>query len=332
MAIERAFAAGIPAAVLAALTACAGPGSDVPSAAPLAHARSAAYERATGSSGFNFMTVDDPADPSFNEILGVNDGSKLVGFYGSGSASDPSEGYIVVSPFGSTNFREEAYPGAADTELTGLNDKKTFVGFFRRMNNDIRGLVLVSGIWNNYKHPRGMPRGKSVTELLGVNSSDLAVGYYKDSSGVNEAFTLDIPSGTYHPLSPPGGNNSIATGISGRGDIVGYLQKSGHSVGFLLRKGSYTEFSYPSATDTKFLGVTVYDQIVGSYTESSGATHGFLLTNPLKPSIAWKQIDEPNAAGTTVVTGINQSDDIAGYYVDSSGNTNGFFATPQSLR
>jgi hypothetical protein len=74
----------------------------------------------------------------------------------------------------------------------------------------------------------------------------------------------------------------------------------------------------------------VHDQIVGSYVDSAGATHGFLLTNPLEESISWQPIDEPNAAGLTVTTGINQHDQIVGYYVDGSGNTNGFLATPAS--
>ncbi|HEY6326226.1 MAG TPA: hypothetical protein VIW73_06920 [Candidatus Cybelea sp.] len=318
---ERAFAAITLGTLLAGLAACAGPATTSASApAPLAPMPAV-------SPGYNFMTVDNQTDPKFNEILGINDGAKLTGFYGSGSASDPSTGYIVVAPYGQNNFRKESYPGAVDTELAGLNDKRTFVGFFRDSQNNVLGAVFVGGIWTNYKHPNGMPKGKSVTELLDVDSADIAVGFYTNSSGVKEPFTLDIMTNKYQALSPPGGDNAVATSITGHGDIVGYLQKSGHAVGFLLRRGTYTELAYPGATDTKFLGVTVYDQIVGSYSNSSGATHGFLLTNPLKESIAWQRIDEPNAVGTTVITGINQSGDIVGYYVDSAGNTNGFFAS-----
>ena len=324
MVIERAFLSVAFGTLLAGLAACAGPGS--PSASPPAQPASLVGVNPGASSGFTFKTVDDQAS-AFNEILGINDGAKLTGFFGSGSSSDPSVGYIVVAPYGQNNFRKESYPGGLDTELTGLNDKRTFVGFYQDTQNDILGTVLVNGIWTKYKHPDGMPKGKSVTELLGVNSSDIAVGFFADSSGVNEAFTLDILTGKYRPVSPPSGNNAVATSIDGRGDVVGYLQKGGHSAGFLLRQGTYTEFTYPGATDTKFLGVTVYDQIVGSYVGSSGGTHGFLLTNPLKESIAWQRIDEPYAVGTTVITGINQSDDIVGYYVGSSGNTNGFFAS-----
>jgi len=322
MLTERGFVAVTLGALLAGLAACAGPASPSTSPpAPLAEVPEA-------SSGYTFQTVDDNAS-NFNEILGINDGAKIVGFYGSGASSDPSVGYIVVAPYGQTNFRKESYPGALDTELTGLNDKRTFVGFYKDTENDILGAVLVGGIWTSYKHPHGMPKGKSVTELLGVNNSDTAVGFYTDASGVNEAFTLDVLTGKYRPISPPGANGAVASSISGRGDIVGYLQKNGHAVGFLLRQGTYTELSYPGATDTEFLGVTVYDRIVGSYGGSSGATHGFLLTNPLKSSITWERIDAPYAQGTTVVTGINQSDDIVGYYVGSGGTTNGFFASRQ---
>lgn len=318
---ERALAAITLGILLAGLAACAGAASpNATPQAPLALVPGA-------SSGYNFTTIDDQADPTFNEILGINDGATLTGFYGSGSKSDPSIGYIVLPPYGQNNFRKESYPSAVDTELTGLNDKRTFVGFYRDSQNDILGTVLVSGIWTNYKHPGGKPKGKSVTELLGVNSSDIAVGFYTNSAGVNEPFTLNIVTDKYSSLSPPGGNNAVATSIDGRGDIVGYLQKSGHSVGFLLHQGTYTELSYPGATDTKFLGVTVYDEIVGSYVASSGATHGFLLVSPFRKSIAWQTIDEPNAVGTTVITGINHTGDIAGYYVDSAGNTNGFFAS-----
>jgi hypothetical protein len=328
MAMERAVAAGIFGTLLVALTACGAVGTtETPQAAAPALVRAAATRAVPGASGFTFTTVDDQADPSFNEILGIDDGGRLVGFYGSGSTSDPSEGYIVSPPYQQNNFRKESYPGAVDTELTGINDKRTVVGFYRDTSNDVLGLIFVGGIWTNVKHPRGMPKGQSVTELLGVNTADLAVGFYTDPSGVNEAFTLDLNTGKYRPISPPSGNNAVATSVSGRGDIAGYLEKHGHFVGFLLRKGAYAEFSYPGATDTKFLGITVYDQIVGSYTGSAGATHGFLLTDPLKSSISWERIDEPSAAGTTVVTGVNQSDDIVGYYVDSAGDTNGFFAS-----
>jgi hypothetical protein len=328
MPIERAFAAGFLGLLVPLLTACSTLGSSSTPSTALRPASSPRFGSARNASfTFKFTTIDDQTNPIFNEILGLNDGGKLAGFYGNGSVSNPNQGYVVDPPYQQTNFRSYNYPNASDTQVTSLNDKKTVVGFYRDAKNNVRGFVNVEGIWTNYRHPHGLGEGKSVTELLGVNSSDLAVGFYTNASGVNEAFSLNLVTGKVHAIDPPGGTNAVATSIAGRGDIVGYFEKNSQLVGFLLRLGTFTEFTYPGATDTKFLGVTVYDQIVGSYVDSGGSTHGFLLTEPLKPSIAWQQVDEPNAVGTSVVSGINQSDDIAGYYVDSAGNTNGFFAT-----
>jgi hypothetical protein len=334
MPIERAIATGIFALLVPLLNACSNPGS---SSMPGTELRAVASPRQFGapqnaSFSFKYATIDDQSDPTFNEILGLNDGGKLAGFFGNGSPSHPNQGYVVDPPYGQSNFRRASYPGAVDTQVTALNDKQSVVGFYRDANNNVRGFLLIRGIWTNFRHPHGLGRGKSVTELLGVNNANVAVGFYADVSGVNKAFSLNVVTGKYHAIDPPGGTNAVATGITGRGDIVGYVEKSSHYVGFLLRLGTFTELGYPGATDTKFLGATVYDQTVGSYAGSGGATHGFLLTEPLKPSISWQQIDEPNAAGTTVVSGINQRDDIAGYYVDSVGNTNGFFATLASRR
>jgi hypothetical protein len=328
MPIKRAFAAGFLGLLVPLLTACSTVGSSSTPSTALRPALSQRLGSARNASfSFKFVTMDDQTDPAFNEILGLNDGGKLAGFFGNGSASSPNQGYVVDPPYQQTNFKAYNYPNAMDSQVTGLNDKKTVVGFYRDAKNNVRGFVNVQGIWTNYRHPHGLGQGKSVTELLDVNNSDVAVGFYTNSAGVNEAFSLDLLTGKVHAIDPPGGTNAVATSIGGRGDIVGYLEKSSHLVGFLLRLGTFTEFSYPAATDTKFLGVTVFDQIVGSYVDSGGSTHGFLLTEPLKPSIGWQQIDEPNAVGTTVVSGINQSDDIVGYYLDSAGNTNGFFAT-----
>ncbi|HYL27745.1 MAG TPA: hypothetical protein VEW74_07905, partial [Candidatus Nitrosotalea sp.] len=81
-------------------------------------------------------------------------------------------------------------------------------------------------------------------------------------------------------------------------------------------------------TDTEALAVNWQDQIVGSYIDSLGATHAFVLTNPLnQPN--WQSVDEPKALGLTVLTSIQDHDYMVGYYLDGSGKINGFLATPQ---
>ena len=324
--LERWIAAATLTVVGGALTGCS---STTSSAVPTTPAAPTSEVRSTLS--FTFTTIDDQTDPTFNEVLGLNNEGKLAGFYGNGSAGHPNRGYVVYHPYGQNNFRNVNYPSAADTQVTSVNNKKAVAGFYVDGNGSTFGFVYTGGIWSSYEDPHAAKGKGSVTEIFAINDASLAVGFYKDKSGKRNAFEVNVPMGTYQGIRPPGGNNAVATGITGRGDVAGYMTNaSGVTVGFLLRQGAYTRFSYPAATSTKFLGVTVHDQIVGSYVDSAGATHGFLLINPLEESISWQPIDEPNAAGLTVTTGINQHDQIVGYYVGGSGNTNGFLATPAS--
>ena len=120
---------------------------------------------------------------------------------------------------------------------------------------------------------------------------------------------------------------SIAAGINDNGDIVGFLTTSNGSVkGFLLRGTTFTLFSFPHSNNTTPFGINLSDQIVGSYVDGAGKTHGFLLTNPLTHA-HYQSIDDPNGIGTTIINGINDNASLVGFYVDSAGNTDGFLAT-----
>ncbi len=61
------------------------------------------------------------------------------------------------------------------------------------------------------------------------------------------------------------------------------------------------------------------DEIVGSYTNSSGLEQGFVWN-----SGTYFTIDDPSGTKGTVLTGINNSGAAVGYYFDSSGAAHGF--------
>ncbi|MGC1379845.1 MAG: hypothetical protein WA814_02335 [Candidatus Baltobacteraceae bacterium] len=281
---------------------------------------------------YAFTTLDNQADPTFNRLLGINNLGKISGYYGSGATGHPNRGYVVYRPYGPNNFRNENYPGASDTQVTSLNNKRTIAGLYVARHGAIFGFVQTKGIWSSYKDPHLRKGDGSVTELLGLSDSGLAVGFYTATSGAsfNQGFELDEPSGKFHNINPPGAKSAAASGINTKGDIVGFLTRSDdHVAGFLLKGGLFTEFSYPRATATQALGVNYQDQIAGTYVDRSGASHGFVLTNPLSKDPTWQSIDDPNGKGKTVVTSINNHHDLVGYYVDRYGNTDGFLAVPK---
>ena len=66
---------------------------------------------------FTFQTFNDPADhnsPTFNNLLGINLFGQIAGFYGSGAAGDPNQGYLLP-PNGT--FIPKNFPGSAQTQL-----------------------------------------------------------------------------------------------------------------------------------------------------------------------------------------------------------------------
>jgi hypothetical protein len=79
--------------------------------------------------------------------------------------------------------------------------------------------------------------------------------------------------------------------------------------------------------NTQALGINRSDQIVGSYDDASGATHGFVLTSPTSGA-TFQTIDDPQGVGSTVVNGLNDAGRLVGFFTDAGGNTDGFLAKP----
>lgn len=74
------------------------------------------------------------------------------------------------------------------------------------------------------------------------------------------------------------------------------------------RSYSYVSIDYPEATGTSLSGINARGDIVGSYVDKSGTSHGLVLRDG-----EFTSIDVPGAAGTDA-RGINPAGDIVGGY------------------
>lgn len=326
---KPALTAIVLAIVTPALVACGGTTAFSPSAQAPSSIQSSHGIRPMGATAWTFTTLDDPNNPSYNELLGINNEKEICGFDGAGTTKDPANGFCLAEE-GNGHFRQHDYPSLAlDTYVTSLNNTKAIAGWYQSNFGPIFGFIYQHGVWTSYKDLKLRHGSTNITKLLGLSDAGLAVGYYTDDSGNNHGFELNSTIGKYHGIVPPGGISVEATGINGKGDIVGWMTTaSGQIKSFLLIGGSFTTFAAPKSTNTQALAVNWQDQIVGSYVDSNGATHGFLMSNPLNHP-TWMTIDEPKANGVTVLTSLENHDYIVGYYIDSVGNTNGFLMTPQ---
>ena len=273
---------------------------------------------------YTFTALDNANDPTFNQLLGINDSGEIAGYFGSGATGHPNRGYTLVAPYGQANYTNEDFPGAQQTQVTGLNNRAITVGFYADTANDNFGFVDDNGRYSVVIDPNTPSMTAGINQLLGINDHHLAVGFYNDLNGISHGYEVNLHSYNFTPVSPPGTTGSTATGINDQGDVSGFTTSStGTMVGFLLKGKNFTTLSFPGATQTQAFGVNNHDQVVGDYVGVDGVAHGFVYSNG-----TYTGIDDPNGLGTTTINGINNAGDIVGFYIDSAGNTDGFLGRP----
>ena len=248
----------------------------------------------------------------------------IFGTYSDSSSNDVAS-YLTKTPY--EKFQRIADPGAQATIVTAVAAREVAAVVFNPPQlPGIWSFVRIDGAWELVKSRReGM-------EILGVNDSLIAVGFYLSRSNAMVPFELNLKTNRLRRLHPPNSVSGEAAGINDEDDVVGsFTAPSGGMHGFFLRSGSYHEFSYPSASSTQANGLNARDQVAGQYVDSGGVTHGFILTDPAAPpaSRMWQSIDEPNAAALTVVNAIDGRDELCGWYVDGNDAVHGFVATPK---
>jgi hypothetical protein len=278
-------------------------------------------------SSFSFSTLDNSADPTFNQLLGINAHNVISGYLGSGAAGHPNRGYLLSLPYAQANYVNENFPGSTQTQVTGLNNLGDTTGFWVTANGTNHGFVAWNGVFTSYNDPNTPHAKGSVNQLLGVNNAGIAVGFYNDAQGNSHAYELNQATGQFTPIHVPGAS-VVATGINNAGVIVGFATDSaGTTSSWMLDNGQLTTFQFPGGSGTQAFGVSGRNWVVGSYQDASGATHGFVLYEPRKAP-RWQTIDDPGGVGSTVVNGINNAGDLVGFYTDTAGNTHGMLAVP----
>jgi probable HAF family extracellular repeat protein len=100
-----------------------------------------------------------------------------------------------------------------------------------------------------------------------------------------------------------GGPNLQGTGVG-----VYELTTGGALHGFArTANGTFTHIDVPGATNTTPNFINLEGTIVGSYTDSAGTSHGFVLNRG-----NYTTVDDPGAVGT-VLTGINDLGELSGF-------------------
>jgi hypothetical protein len=298
----------------------------------LAGSASASTLGSHAATAYSFRTLDNANDPTFNQLLGINDFDQIAGYFGSGAQGHPNKGYVLLPPYSQRSYINENFPGSVQTQVTGLNNAGVTVGFWSSMNNanmvnDNHGFVDVHGHFRNADFPTGSPASPPVDQLLGVNDGDVAVGFYTDADNNNHGYEYNIRDNRFSSVVDPNapGTSLTAAAINDFGDVAGLYTNpaNGNTDGFLLRHGRFTDLAVPGAASTMALGVNARDEVVGEWADAAGNMHGFTWT----PQAGFTTVDDPNGLGTTTINGVNDLGQVVGFYTVGT-ITHGFVATP----
>ena len=324
----------------AARPARVGPVAAGPKASPAASAARQASPAAPGdpAPGYSLSTLDDATDLAFNQLLGINNLGHIAGYFGSGAAGQPNHGFIVRRPYSQPKYQSLSFPGSAQTELTGLNDRGVQVGFWSTQNNasgvdNNFGCYLEDGHFRSVNFPTADNTNPPVNQLLGVNDAGIAVGFYTDAKGFDHGYTYDIATKTFTTVAVAGASSVVAAAINNSGSVAGFFSgPAGATEGFVLRpSGQMSVLDFPGATMTRALGVNDSGEVVGDYQLGRGhraRTHGFTWTQ----RHGFTTVDGPDGAVDTTINGVNNAGELVGSYVTRSGTTDGLLAKPNGLR
>ncbi len=316
----------------------------------------------SGTPGYTITSIDEPsAGTSAVEgtiIFGVNASGAMTGAYS--SQSEVGLGFVCTA--GGTSCTSFDAPDAGSTPSSGslqgtlgiaIDTAGDVAGVYADTNFAYHGFwrSATTGTITEFDDPNApTPTSSRGTFPTSINDNGQIVGNYTtgsyDTLSLYRGFLYSTANGTFTQIDEPNaGTGSVSSyqkegttpaAINASGVVTGYYSdSSGNRHGFIRSAaGNYTSFDAPGATTntgkggglsgTLPLSIDAAGDVAGSYTDSSGVRHGFILP---AGSTAATSFDAPGASttsqkgtiGGTMAASIDPTGSyISGGYTDSS--------------
>ena len=276
---------------------------------------------ASAAPTYSFLSVANPNDTAFTQLLGINNSSTIAGYWGDGTVI-ANHGFTLVLP---NTFTPENFPGAIQTQVIGINNTGWTDGFYVDTAGVTHGFTFNAGTFTTVDAP-----ATAFNQLLGINDSLTAVGYSStDPTGMTLQMSFKESGGTVTYITgfPVGTLNNQAVGINNGGTAVGFYQDpTGAFHGYIATGTTASPFdvTFGGAMGTQAFGINNHGEIVGDYTDSTGTMHGFVFIGGV-----FYTVDDPSGvAGSTVINGVNDLGQLVGFYTNANDAVVGFVATP----
>jgi hypothetical protein len=166
------------------------------------------------------------------------------------------------------------------------------------------------------------------TDTYGINNSRAIAGDYVDSAGVQHGMILGgtnafTSADRADCINSPSSTSIAFYGINSTNVAAGWCtNQSGVEIGFTWARGKFTDISISGASLVNANGINDAGAVVGTYIDSTGAQHGYLLVGGVLT-----KLDPPGVTGLATAWGINNAGVITVFGTNSSG-TYLSFTTP----
>jgi hypothetical protein len=278
-----------------------------------------AFVQASGAQAADpqtFFVLNNPNDPMFNQLLGINNGHVIVGYFGDGMAI-ANNGYVLVPknhysvenftnlPNGDTASQTQAIGINENSALGGATPFPDIVGFYTDMATGFtHGFLDSTGVQSTIDDPAGLPPQVTtpVQNLLGINNALAAAGFWTDNAGHEQGFVVEI--------------NTQTTPVSTR-----FTELTPAKVSADLGVG---------AVATQTSNITNNNLVCGFWTNAKGINHGFeVFFNTATHSFNMVQRLTANPAQIPNVKslspfGCNDNGAVVGSFIANDGTVHGF--------
>jgi hypothetical protein len=297
---------------------------------------SGAHRACVGSpTSYVFRTVDATGHVDTG-LHGVSDRGRVAGYFDDGAV----QGEPIAYPTGFVRWHGKIRPvrSAADiySDLNDVNDAGDAVGYHGHVGT-IANSAFLYELRSNTSVPLVFSAPVRTTIAAGINDRGTIVGTLNvDPTGLPQNADHkgylkrrgQVSTPAYELVSYPGAPETFGNGINDNGAVVGnYETRRGDvtsSRSFVRARGAYRTLDLHRlcAVRSEAWGISNRGDVVGFYSDATGAVHGYLSTRTGSPS----RIDVPRADATLVYS-ITARGVLYGTY-DTRGVAHGFIATP----
>ena len=223
------------------------------------------------------------------------------------------------------SFQSIAFPGDTFTQLLGINNAGTIVGYHGANTspaNPNKGFEITQpGTFTDMNFPNS-----AQTQVVGINSKGDTAGFYVDVSGATHGFLNN--AGIFANIDAPNTAFNQLLGLNDLGQSAGYA--SADPTGATKQQAFVRQadggFAFirkllpPGVGNTQATDINNNGLVSGFYLKDASTSLGFLIDSKTGSVIT---LDVPGSTFTQAL-GLNDAGIVDGFYNDANGLAHGF--------